>query len=238
MKSIVTKIFLDKIDEDVHAEFVKFSRGVFENRYLLEGKKQKDKWQIKTSSEFANFLVRKALEKTNGQINVKGIIVSTSDLEGDCEMEIEDVKKYMGIKQLVLNCETNPSKIISLMNKYPRAFYALSFSTPDYDLKIKAKPPKSGKPGTKTKGNDDEGPKADFCSLKTSNREVIEDLFFDFPNFNEIKINHTLEIKEIELPKDYKTPEEMREKAKRKGTIKRIINVDGKKEVKEKKFEA
>lgn len=237
MKSVINKIFSGKTDEEVHSEFIKFSRGVFENRYLVEGKKQKDKWQIKTSSEFANFFVRKLLENLNEPVKVKGIIVSTLDLEKDCEIEIEDVKKYMGIKQLMIDCDTLPSKVISLMNKYPRAFYALSFSTPDYDLKIKAKPPKSGKPGTKTKEGDEE-PKADFCSLKTSNREIIEDLFFDFPNFSEIKIKHVIEIKDIELPKDYKTPEEMREKAKRKGIVRRIVNIDGQKMESEKGFVA
>jgi len=237
MESVIKTIFSGKTSGEVHAEFVKFSRGIFDNRYLVEGKKQTGKWQIKTSSEFANFFVKKILESQKGGINIKGIIVSTLDLESDCEFEIEDVKKYMGIKQLVLNCATTSDKVLDLMNKYPKAFYALSFSTGDYDLKIKAKAPKSGKPGTKTKG-EDEGPKADFCSLKTSDKSIIEDLFFDYPTFNEIKIRHVVEVKEIQLPKDVKTPEEMREKAVRKGTIKRFVEVDGKKEIEEKDFVA
>ncbi|MBU0907738.1 MAG: hypothetical protein KKD18_01490 [Nanoarchaeota archaeon] len=236
MKSVIAQIFSGESSEEAHNEFVKFSRGVFGDRYVLEGKKQTSKWAVKTSSEFANFFVRRILENASGEIAVKGIIVSTSDLERDCEFGVEDVKKYMGIKQLVINCLTTPDKILGLMDKHPRAFYALSFSVGDYDLKIKAKPPKSGKPGTKTKGGGDEGPKADFCSLKTSDKKMIEDLFFDYPDFQEIKITHAIEVKEIELPKNYKTPEEMRENAVRKGVIKRIIDVDGRKEVKEKSF--
>lgn len=234
MENSIAKIFLGKADDAVHSEFIKFGKGVFENRYLLEGKKQKDKWSVKTSSEFANFFVRKCLEKTKEKIKLKGIIVSTLDISGDCDFPIENIKKYMGIKQLVLNCETTPDKVLNLMNKNTRAFYALSFSTENCDLKIKAKPPKSGKPGNKTKGED--GPKADFCSLKTNDRKLIEDLFFDFQNFKEIKIKHTIEINEIEIPKDVKTPEEMREKSVRKGTIKRFIEIDGKKETREVKF--
>ncbi len=236
MKNTIGKIFSDETDEEVHSEFVKFSRGVFDNRYLVEGKKQAGRWAIKTSSEFANFFVRNILEKEKGEVQIKGIIVSTLDLESDCEFEIEDVKKYMGIKQLVLNCQTSGDKILRLMDKYPRAFYALSFSVNGNELKIKAKAPKSGKPGTKTKGDEDEGPRADFCSLKTSDRSIIDELFFDFPNFNEIKIKHVIEVKEIEIPKDVKTPEEMREKAVRKGVIKRFVDVNGKKEVAEKSF--
>lgn len=236
MRSVINKIFSGDFDESVHAEFVKFSRGVFDNRYLVEGKKQKDKFAIKTSSEFANFFVRNLLEKVSGTIKIKGIIVSTTNFESECDFEIENVKKYMGINQLVINTETSADKIITLMEKYPRAFYALSFSYGDYELKIKEKPPKSGKPGNKTK--EDDGPKADFCSLKTTNEEIINDLFFDFQGFSEIRIKHILEIKDIELPKEYKTPEEMRERAKRKGIVKRFIEVDGRKDVKEKSFVA
>lgn len=236
MKSVINKIFSGEIDDEVHGEFVKFSRGFFDNRYLVEGKKQASRWAIKTSNEFANFFVRKILEDASGEIKIKGIIVSTSDLEGDCEFEISNVKKYMGIKQLVIDCSTTPEKVLSLMDKHPRAFYALSFSTGEYDLRVKAKPPKSAKPGTKTK--DDEGPKADFCSLKTANKEIIDDLFFDVSAFKEIRVVHDIEIKDIEIPEDAKTPEEMREKAVRKGVIKRKIDFDGNKSEKEKEFEA
>ena len=58
MSSVLKKIFSEQSDEEVHNEFIKFGKGVFENRYLLEAKKQKDKWAIKTSAEFSNFLVR------------------------------------------------------------------------------------------------------------------------------------------------------------------------------------
>ena len=236
MKNAIAKIFSGQNDEEVHGDFIKFSRGVFENRYLLEGKKQKDKWSIKTSAEFANFFVKKLLEKSKGNIAVKGIIVTTQNLlDNEIGFKIEDRKNYAGIRQLVISTELDKNNLISLMNKYPRAFYALSFSTGDYELKVKAKPPKSGKPGKK---GDEDGPKADFCSLKTSDFEIVKDLFFDFPNFKEIKIKHTIEIKEIELPKNFKTPEEMREKAIRKGIIKRFVDADGKKEVKEIKFAA
>lgn len=237
MNNVIHQIFSGRGDENVHSDFIKFSRGVFENRYLIEGKKQKDKWSIKTSAEFANFFVRRCLEKSRGEIEITGAIISTKDIISEFKFLIEDVKNYMGIKQFLINSKFDADKILEIMKKYPRAFYALSFSTDDYELKIKAKPPKSGKPGKRAKDNDGE-PKANFCSLKTSDPEIIIDLFFDFPNFNEIKIKHTIEIKEIEIPKNAKTPKEMREMAIRKGIIKRFVDVDGKKEVKEVKFAA
>ena len=235
MESALKKIFFGKGDNSAHIEFIKFGKGKFENKYLLEGKKQKDKWSIKTSAEFANFLVRTCLEKTREEIAVQGVIVTTNDLRREAKFEIERVKQFAGVKQMVLNCRTNALNILELMNKYPRAFYALSFSTPAFVLKIKPKAPKSGKPGSKEKG---EGPKCNFCSLKTSDREIIENLFFDFPNFKEIKIKHTIEINQIILPSGIDDPVKIRELAKKKGRIIREIEVDGRKEIKEKEFEA
>ena len=43
------------------------------------------------------------------------------------------------------------SEIIEMLDKISKAFFALSFSAGDTSLKIKAKSPKSGKPGTKKK---------------------------------------------------------------------------------------
>jgi hypothetical protein len=233
MENAIRKIFSGKADEEVHSDFLKFSRGLFENKYLLEGKKQKDKWAVKTSAEFANFLVRKCLEKVSGNVKATGAIICTFSLQG--KIEFERVKQFAGVKQHLINGELSAEKILKLMDEYPRAFYALSFSTPACELKIKAKAPKSAKPGTKTK--DDEGPRADFCSAKTTDLDMIKDLFFDFPNFNEIKINHTLEIKEVIIPSGVSDPVKMRALSKRKGVVKRFIEIDGKKEVKEAGFE-
>ena len=235
MKNTIRKIFFDEIDEKVHDEFVKYSRGVFNNRYLIESKKQPEKWSIKTSSEFANYFVKIGLEKASGKIRVVGAIISTLDLSKDLDFEIEDIKGYMGIKQNIVNSEVEANKILALINKYPKVFFALSFSLPNFELKIKAKAPKSGKPG---KNGDDENPKVDFCTLKTNDKNIIDDLFFDFPEFKEISIKHTVEIKDIEIPKGEKDPSKIRENAKRKGVLKRIIRVDGRQEIKQKEFTA
>src|SRR3989344_839098 len=232
MKNTIRKIFSNETDEEIHLDFIKYSRGVFENRYLLEGKKQKDKWNVKTSAEFANYLVRRCLEKISGKVKVSGAIICTFSLEG--KIEFERVKQFAGVKQHLINSEISSEKILKLMDEFPKAFFALSFSSGDCDLKVKAKAPKSGKPGAK--GED--GPKADFCSLKTTDEELVKDLFFDVGNFKEIKIKHTLEIKDIEIPKNAKTPEEMRWLAVRKGIMKRFIDVDGLKKTSEMNFAA
>lgn len=234
MESVLKNIFLGKNDESVHNELIKFSRGNFDNRYLIEAKKQAGRWSIKTSAEFTNFLVRSCLKELRGEIDVKGVIVATFDVSSEAGFDISGTKQFMGIKQAVVDTKTSADKIIKLMDKYPKAFFALSFSGMGFELKVKAKAPKSAKPSTKGES----GVKADFCSLKTSDTEIINDLFFDAPNFKEIKINHTIQINEIALPRGEKDPIKIRENAVRKGKIIRKILVDGKSLKKEAGFEA
>ncbi len=234
MKSVILKIFSDEIDLEVHDAFVKFSKGIFQGKYLIECKKQKDLWNIKTSAEFVNFFVRRGLEKLKEPIDISGVIVSTLDLKSNLEFEFEKIKQFAGVKQIVINSKISPEKIISLMDKFPKAIFALSFSLDNYILKTKAKSPKNGKPSTKG----DEDVKADFCSLKTSDTSIIDDLFFDNKSFKEIKIKHTININEIILPEGISDPVKMRGLAKRKGIITRIIKIDGNPTTKEKEFEA
>ncbi|MEK6825622.1 MAG: hypothetical protein AABY00_02440, partial [Nanoarchaeota archaeon] len=234
MESVIKKIFSEKSDEAVHGEFIKFSKGVFGNKYLLDAKKQKLGWTIKTSAEYVNTLVRNCLEKMSGEIGVTGVIVATFHVGEKAQFPIERVKQFMGIKQAVVNTTTTPRKILSLMDEYPRAFFALSFSTPLVSIKTKAKAPKSSKPAS----SGEKEVSADFCTLKTSDPSIVKDLFFDCPDFTEISIKHILNIKEITLPKGVSDPVQIREQAKRKGTITRIIKVDGKEIRKEIEFEA
>ncbi len=232
MENVILKIFLGKSDDYVHSEFVRFSKGVFENRYLLEGKRHKDYLNIKTSAEFTNFLVQRCLESISGNIDVKGAIIATGDIQKEIQFPLSGIKQYLGIKQFLVDSSIDARKIIELMKRFPRAFYALSFSTSICELKIKARAPKSGKPANSGEGV----PKADFCSLRTKDKEIIRDLFFDFPEFDEIKIRHTLMIQEIVLPKDVSDPKLVRELAQRKGIVKRIVGVDGMKREKEMEF--
>tara|TARA_Y100000310_G_scaffold155372_1_gene154839 strand:- start:812 stop:1528 length:717 start_codon:yes stop_codon:yes gene_type:complete len=237
---VIKKIFENEIDEEVHSAFLKFSRGEFKNRYLIEIKKQKDKWAIKTSAEFANFLVKKCLEKAgNEKIPIKGIIVSTLNLEDDeLGFEIKKRSNFQGIRKLQVDTEIYPRKILDLMEKYPRVFFALTFFIADCQLKIKPKAPKSGKPGKK----DEEGPKADFCSLKTKDNEIIRDLLFDVDlgSISEVKANHIIKIEGIVYPEDMDNlkPEEIREKSKRKGIVIRKLIINGKEKISEYEFVA
>ncbi len=238
MENPIKKVFENKIDDKVHDEFVKFGKGNFEDRYNIEVKKQKDgKFKISTSAEFSNFLIEKCLNKVDEKIRIRGIIISTYDIEEDIKFPLKDKKKYMGMIKYVIDTETSKNKLQELIEKNPRVFYGLSFSSPNFDLKIKEKSPRSAKPGKK-KGKKKTG----FCKLKTRDKELVKDLLFDISSFNEVSISHDIIVNNIKYPENIKelmkekSPKQIREMAKRQGKVIRKIDVGGRKKKKEKEF--
>ena len=232
---VMKKIFEGTFDAEVHANFLKFGRGEYKNKYLLEGKKQAKKWAIKAGAEYANLLTRKCLEKMGDTAEVKGVIVSTRDLRDEITFDIEKVKNFQGVRKHVINGEVKPAQIFELMDKYPKAFFALSFKGEGFVLKIKAKAPADGK-----KGKNDEGPVADFCSLKTEDKTLLAYLFFGIGDFTEVKVRHRINVTDIVYPSNVEDlkPTEVRELAKRKGVVTRTAMVDGKEQVSEANFVA
>ena len=234
---IIKNIFEGDCDEEVHNDFVKFSRGVFNDRYLVEGKKQAKNWTIKTGPEFANFFVRKGLEKLTEPINLKGIISTTLNLSDEIPCEISKISQFQGVKKYVIDAEVEPKKLIDLMDKYPKVFFALSFNLGSLNIKIKAKPPKSGKPSNK----DGEDQKVDFCIIKTDDKNLLKDFFWDVGlDWKTIYISHSLIIEDIVYPENMANmkPAEIRENAKRKGKIIRKVKIDDSEKTFEKEFTA
>jgi hypothetical protein len=231
---VIKKIFEGISDEEIHNDFMKFSRGEFKDRYLVEAKKQASKTQIKTSAEFTNSLVKICLKNIQGPINMKGVIVSTNDLADELGLPIKKKSNFQGVRKLQIDTEVEPSKILGLMEKYPKVFFALSFKTSNVELKVKPKAPVSGKPG---KSNED-GPKVDFCNLKTNNQNIIDEILFDVKDFKELKISHTILIDEIVYPDNMESlsPKEVREQAKRGGKVIRNAKIDGKEVTSEAQF--
>ncbi len=227
MSSVINKIFLNKIDEEVHSDFVKFGKGVFNDKYLVDAKKQKGGvFSFKTSYEFANFLVKACANevlsaKNDEPMDVSGVVVSTRNLKVELTFPIERIKQFAGVKQAIIKAKIKPSEILAAIDKLPKAFFALTFSTIHSQLKIKAKAPKSAKPSTKGEVK----PSPDFCSIKTSNHLIIHDLLFDIKDkeFTATNISHNLEIKKIAIPKGISDPVMIREKSTREGTMKRRV---------------
>ncbi len=234
MKKIFDRIF----DDEVHASFLKFGRGEYKNKFMLVGKRQAKNWAIKTGAEYSNILVKKCLEKVGGPVAIKGVIVTTANLGNDEELgfEIKKRSNFQGVKKLQIDSEIEPEKIIALMDEYPRVFFALSFKGDNFVLKIKPKAPASGKPGKEK----EDGPAVDFCSLKTEDKEIVQELFFGIGDFSEVRVNHTINVTDIVYPSNLEElkPTEVRELAKRKGVVIRTATVDGKEQVSEANFVA
>lgn len=232
---IIKNIFEGSIDEEVHIAFLKFGRGIYKNKYLIEGKRQAKNWAVKTGAEYANFLVRKCLGGMES-VQAKGVIVSTLDLRDEIKFELKKVSNFQGVRKHVVDGEIKSAEIFDLMDKYPKAFFALTFKGDGFVLKIKPKAPTSGKPG-KEKGS---GPAADFCSLKTGDKALVDELFFGVSGFESVRISHEIDVTDIIYPVDMENlkPAEIREMAKRKGVLKRVVSVDGSEKVSQAEFVA
>jgi len=234
--NFIKKAIDGRIDAGTHILFQKFSRGEFRNRALIRAKNMSNKYSINTSAEFANGLVRAIAEKLGeGKTMVSGAIISTTDLRG--KIEFKEIKQFQGVKKYLIEKEMSGKEILSLLDEFPKNFFALTFDAGENKLKIKAKAPKSAKPGK----SENEMPKVDFCSLKTNDRKIAESFIFEKPDFKEAEISHTLLIEQIVIPSELKNSQDfakIREESKRKGKILRKSKIDGKESVKEYNFEA
>ena len=237
MKDInfLKKVWDNNIDELVHLQFQKFSKGEFRYKALISASSSKDAYKILTTYEFANEFVRALAEKLGDKkTKVTGAIISTKDLSND--VKFKDKKQFMGVKQYIIDAEMSGKEILDFCNKLPNSFMALSFKTEDSELKTKAKAPKSAKPSSKGEAK----PNSNFCKLITEDRELVKNILFDLDigNLKKAEIEHTFLINEIIYPKNETEPSRIREMAKRKGIIIRKIIVDGKESVREKDFTA
>jgi hypothetical protein len=235
--NFIKKVQDKNFDESVHLQFQKFSKGEFRNRALIEAKNSNGNYTIKTSSEFANGLVKDLAEKLgNNRTKVTGGIITTINLKEipkyhDLFAQVK-VKNFQGVKNYQIDLELSGKEIIEMIEASPKAFFALSFSVGEDVLKIKPKAPKSGKPGTKG----DETPKIDFCNLKTKDKKIVESFIFEGPDFKNAKIVHDFLIDRIEVPEELRKSEDfalIREKSKRIGRILRKAEIDENKSEKE-----
>ncbi len=230
--NFIKKIFDGKIDEGVHLQFQKFSKGEFLNRAVIEARKTGKGYSIKTSAEFVNGLVRIVAEKLGEErARVTGAVVSTSDLTG--ELEFHDKKQFQGVKRYLIDKEMSGKEIIELLDKFPKTFFALSFEGGDSILKTKPKAPKSAKAKSK-----DKKAKPDFCRLKTTDKELVNSFVFEKPDFKKAEITHTFFIDKIIPPEGESDFVKIREMAKRSGKIVREALIDEVEMKKEFEFEA
>jgi len=236
--NFIKKVQDKNFDESVHMQFQKFSKGEFKNRAIIRAKFSGGKYTINTSAEFANELVKDVAGMLgDNKTKVTGGIISTVNLKEMPEyknlLANTKVKQFQGVKNFQIELELNGKEIVNMIDAFPKAFFALSFDAGNETiLKIKAKAPKSGKPGTKG----EEAPKPDFCKLITKDKKLAENFIFENPEFKDASVVHDFFIDKIEIPEELKTSEDfalVREKSKRIGRILRKTVIDEKRVEKE-----
>ena len=230
--NFIKKILERVTDDSVHLLFQKFSKGEFRDRAFIKAKRSGEKYTIYTTAEFAREMVKDVAEKIgNDMVPVKGVIITTSDLTG--ELEFKEKKQFQGVKKYFIEKDMSGEEILKLLEKFKKAFFALSFSSKDTNLKIKPKAPKTKKPSSKGKAD----PKPDFCKLVTTDANLGKSFVFEKPDFKEAYIDHTFVITELIFPEGEKDYSKIREIAKKKGKILRHAIIDGKEMNQEIEFE-
>ena len=232
--NFIKKLYENKLDETVHKQFKRFSKGTFENRALVYLNKSRNSVKIKTSFEFAEDFIRYLGNTIKDKTKVTGGIMTVKDIRNELDFEVQ-MKQFAGVKTFLIDNEMSKELLFNLFSKFPDALFLLSFSTEHGTLKCKVKSPKSGKPSKK-----DEEVKADFCIFTTDDLNLVKEFAFDVNgDFKTLFIKHTFVINDLVIDeKDRANPLLSRINAKRKGKIERFLNIDGKETKKEFNFVA
>jgi len=222
MDSFIKKIWHGK-GEEAHQYFIRFSKGKFEKRAVLNLQKT-TKIKLRGSFEWANDFIKLAAELS--PLIFSGIIFSKQEL---AELTSFKTKKKEGITQYEVSGITS-EQIKQLQDKV--YCMLLDAENEEVIVKIKKKLPKPGKSG---EGKVDDK----FCQLEVDLKywQPVKDSFM-LPECKKAKISHTFIIEGIILPEGEKDFAKIRELAKRKGRIIRTSEIDGKESREEKEFAA
>jgi len=223
----IKKIFQDQADASVHRQFVRFGKGNYPSRAVINARFSGTQLKISSTYEFANDLVE-FCSSIAAKLNVSGIILSKEKLN------LENEKKKSGIFSYEINKDIGNLELKELTE---RAYATLlDCNAQGIELKIKKKLPKPGKSGG-AKVNDK------FCVLDLDMKFYVgfkEEFFWDIPGFKKARADHVYLIKDIIVSKELekeKNFDKIRQEAKRKGILTRKVLVDGKEFVKDKEFE-
>lgn len=230
------KIFDDEVDESVHSQFQKFSRGEFKGRAMVRVKNSSGRFSVSTGPEYAKDLIMAFAEKLgDGRTMVTGALISALDLDG---FEYKEKKSAIGVRKYIIESEMSGNEILDLCEKVDKAFFGLSFKVGEDNLKIKMKSSK----GASSSKKEGEKVKIDFCKFKTSDKSIVNELIFGVSEFKNVEISHDYIIEDIVVSDELKAScgndfALIRGKALRKGRVIRRTNVDGREIVREKEFE-
>ncbi len=240
--NFLKEIFRGNSEQDyIHQKFVKYGRGEFEGPAITV-KKTGNSINVKGSYDYSNILgwiiaknssqnlIRgqspRSSETKGLGLKISGSIISKNLTEVSLEgYGIKPVKskKKSGIFTFDIKGVFSSGSIKNLYEDLKDSAILFDISSEKGNLKTKKKIPN---PGAKMDRQ--------FCSASLNSsalNEIANEIIFDdgVGEFKEIKMSHRYLINELLIPEEYKNdPATARVKAKRKGIIKRILEIDGK----------
>jgi hypothetical protein len=215
----ITQIFKGDVEEWVHERFVRYGRGVFDGP-VLSIKKTPKALKVSGSWDYATALAG-FLGETHGSIQVKGSVFAKRDLpELKDFLAVSKEKKKKGLYSADVSGELVADAFVGLLAMAPDAIFLLDASSGKSKVKCKKSLPRPG-------SGLDEG----FCSAEFEGvllEKVRADFLFDVAlDFAEVKVSHRYIIDELVAPKGVSDSARIRVEAKRKGTLERVLEVDG-----------
>jgi len=220
----IKKIWKKEADDSVHRNFTRFSKGIFENKAVMNASRN-GKIKISGTYEVVNDLIEFAASLVP-RIKVNGIVISKKAIPG------LNGKEKRGLFEYELNEEIDSKRLMEIAKS---SFYSLlDCSGNGIELKTKKKIPRIGSKGI-DKVNDK------FVSMHLDIKfwdNVKDEFLFNLPEGKKFRMIHKYEINGIIMPKGEKDFEKIRVMAKRKGRIIRAAEVDGKAILQETDFEA
>jgi len=221
------------VDEDIHRQFRRFSKGIFEKKAMVYFGIRRNNVKIKTTYEYCNDLVELFIRKARGVIQVSGFISGGRNFAKETSYEFIECKNRMRtFKGQLKPFECSVDELKKLYETFKDDFILLNLSADNCWLKCKNNLPKPGKESVKKTGE----ARIDFCSGEFE-FDIISEFSFDATPSKDFKVEHRIEVEEIIAPSGVSDMAKIRLMAKRKGTITREMDVDGKKVFKEYEFE-
>lgn len=208
----------DQSQDHVHQKFVKYSKGAFSGP-MLSIKKTGVNLKVNGSYDYADAVAGVILKNSPGTIKASGNVYSRTEIKTPYSTK---AKKKLGVCITEIKAEADASALKSLYEQSKDATFLIDIEAAGAKMKAKKKPPKPGS------GSDDQFFAATIPGTMID--AVMKDILFDVQNknFKEANISHAYQINEIVIPEEYKKDAaKARTMAKRKGTLKRRVEIDG-----------
>lgn len=220
LMNYVKAFFTGQVDSRVHSRFTRYSKGVFAGPVLTV--KNSKTIRVSASADYVNILG--SLVASSGQsFNVSGKVVSKEAFDLGLGPE---PKRKGGLYTLDLKRDLSSSELAGIYSTVPYGFALLNLAPVEKTgFKLSVKKGLLPKPGSAVDG--------DFCKAAldaSALDKILSELLFDLKNkdFKEAKVSHQYVIESLVAPDEIrKDPVRFRTEAKRKGKVKRTLEVDG-----------